>query len=143
MRWENPIFRTDRFRDVYPKNLKLKDPDSWAIFPLVYQDPRRRVRKGEWPEQPANPAQGVGRPSRYNLFGTNRAGVDVFAQMVHGTRIGTVGGLCFDGHRGARSGSPSARLAGYLGGWVDMLLEPRDRGGDVHPVASANLGTVG
>jgi peptide/nickel transport system permease protein len=48
--WQDPtIFRTeDRFRDVYPKNLKEKDPDSWAIWPLKYQDPLRPVRAGEW-----------------------------------------------------------------------------------------------
>jgi peptide/nickel transport system permease protein len=121
MRWENPIFRTDRFRDVYPANLKLKDPDSWAVFPLVYQDPRRRVREGEWPDQPANPAQDLGKPSRFNWFGTNRAGVDVFAQMVHGTRTALLVGFVSMGIAGA-IGIVVGALAGYLGGWVDMLL---------------------
>jgi peptide/nickel transport system permease protein len=121
MRWENPIFRTDRFRDVYPANLKEKDPDSWAIFPLVYQDPRRRVRAGEWPNQPANPAQDVGEPNRYNWFGTNRAGVDVFAQMVHGTRTALLVGFVSMGIAGV-IGIIVGALAGYLGGWVDMLL---------------------
>jgi peptide/nickel transport system permease protein len=121
MRWENPIFRTDRFRDVYRDNLKSKDPDSWAIWPLVYQDPRRRVRAGEWPDQPANPAQDFGRPSRYNWFGTNRAGVDVFAQMVHGTRTALLVGFVSMGIAGA-IGIVVGALAGYLGGWVDMLL---------------------
>jgi len=121
MRWENPIFRTDRFRDVYPGNLKEKDPDSWAIWPLVYQDPRRRVREGEWPDQPANPAQDLGQPNRYNWFGTNRAGVDVFAQMVHGTRTALLVGFVSMGIAGA-IGVVVGALAGYLGGWVDMLL---------------------
>src|SRR3954465_11641296 len=84
--WENPIFRVDHFRGIYPRNLNEKDLDSWAVWPLVYQDPNRRVRAGEWSDQPANPAREAGRPSRINWFGTNRAGVDVFAQMVHGTR---------------------------------------------------------
>src|SRR3989304_7630514 len=47
LRWGGAIFRQDRFRDVYPANLQEKDPESWAAFPLVYQDPRRRVRDGE------------------------------------------------------------------------------------------------
>ncbi len=48
--WENPIFGIsgDKFRGAYPDNLKKKDPDSWAIWPLVYQDPYRKVRTREW-----------------------------------------------------------------------------------------------
>src|SRR5215467_3436060 len=30
--WENPVFFQDRFRGNYVKNLKEKDPDSWAIW---------------------------------------------------------------------------------------------------------------
>jgi peptide/nickel transport system permease protein len=120
-RWENAIFRQDRFRDIYPANLKAKDPDSWAIWPLVYQDPNRRVRDGEWPGQPANPTQDFGRPSRFNWFGTNRAGVDVFAQMVHGTRTALLVGFVSMGIAAA-IGIVVGALAGYLGGWVDMLL---------------------
>src|SRR5688572_14087168 len=40
--WENPIFFKDRFRKIYPENLQKKDPESWAVWPLVYQDPYRR-----------------------------------------------------------------------------------------------------
>jgi peptide/nickel transport system permease protein len=121
MRWENSIFRRDRFRDVYPANLKSKDPDSWAIWPLVYQDPRRRVRDGEWPGQPANPTQAAGRPNQFNWFGTNRAGVDVFAQMVHGTRTALLVGFVSMGIA-SLIGIIVGGFAGYLGGWVDMLL---------------------
>ena len=42
-------------RHLSRRILKQKDPESWAIWPLVYQDPQRRVREGEWPDQPANP----------------------------------------------------------------------------------------
>ena len=37
--WENPVFHKDRFRKRYPENLRKKDPESWAIWPLVFQDP--------------------------------------------------------------------------------------------------------
>jgi len=120
-RWENAVFRRDRFRDVYPTNLQQKDPESWAIWPLVYQDPKRRVRDGEWPGRPANPAQDAGRPSRLNWFGTNRAGVDVFAQMVHGTRTALLVGFVSMGIAGV-IGIIVGALAGYLGGWADMVL---------------------
>lgn len=125
-RWENAIFRTeDRFRGIYPKSLKEKDPDSWAIWPLVYQDPYRRVREGtkegDDQDRPSNPTQNRGEPNRYNWFGTNRAGVDVFAQLVHGTRtallIGVVS-MAISSVIGVTLGA----LAGYMGGWVDIVV---------------------
>ena len=119
--WENPIFLKDRFRNVYPANLKEKDPESWAIWPLVYQDPYRRVRSGEWPGQPGNPSGVEGSPNRYNWLGTNQQGFDVFAQMVHGTQIALSVGFVSMGIAAA-IGITIGALAGYLGGWVDMVL---------------------
>ena len=42
-RLEPAIFSTDKFRGTYPANLTQKDPASWAIWPLVFQDPYRAV----------------------------------------------------------------------------------------------------
>ena len=92
-KWENPVFYKDRFRRIYPENLKKKDPDSWAIWPLVYQDPYRRIREGEWPNQPENPSGVTGKPNPVNMLGTDQSGRDVFAQMVHGTRIAMLVGF--------------------------------------------------
>lgn len=192
--WENPVFQHDRFRKVYPKNLKSKDPDSWAVWPLMYQDPERRVRRGEWweveyqdasralasldednngelsrdelsptkgasdearafleqvekadagedgaisleearavvesvnsgesfvVESPGN--GGYAKPSRVNWLGTNKAGVDVFAQMVHGTRIALLVGFVSTGIA-SLIGIIFGATAGYFGGWIDMLL---------------------
>ena len=118
--WENPIFNKDRFRGRYVENLKANDPHSWAVWPLVYQDPYRRIRsEGEWPGRPENPIDGP--PSRYNWFGTNQSGVDVFAQMVHGTRTALLVGFVSMGIAGA-IGIVVGALAGFLGGWVDALL---------------------
>jgi peptide/nickel transport system permease protein len=119
--WENPIFTKDRFRLVYPENLKKKDPDSWAVWPLVYQDPYRRVRANEWPEQPENPTGDKGVPSKVNWFGTDQRGFDVFAQMVHGTTIALLVGFVSMGIAGA-IGITFGAFAGYLGGWADVLL---------------------
>src|SRR4051812_5530384 len=119
--WENPIFRKDRFRNNYYQSLRKKDPESWAIWPLVYQDPNRQVQEGEFPDQPKNPARDQGRPSRYNPFGTDQAGVDVFAQMVHGTRTALLVGFVSMGIAAAIGISVGA-LAGYFGGWIDMIL---------------------
>jgi peptide/nickel transport system permease protein len=119
--WENSIFFRDRFRGIYPENLKAKDPESWAVWPLVYQDPYRRVRADEWPGQPGNPSGPEGRPSSTNWFGTNQQGFDVFAQMVHGTQIALSVGFVSMGIAAA-IGVTVGGLAGYFGGWVDMLL---------------------
>jgi peptide/nickel transport system permease protein len=118
-RWENEVFFRDGFRMRYAENLKEKDPKSWAVWPLVFQDPYRRVREGEWPGQPGNPSYAP--PNRHNFFGTTHPGVDVFAQMIHGTRIALLVGFVATGIA-ALIGITIGALAGYLGGVVDMLL---------------------
>lgn len=119
--WENPVFQKDRFRKRYAKNLQEKDPESWAIWPLVYQDPYRRVRDDEWPGRPGNPTGADGRPSRLNLMGTTQNGVDVFAQMVHGTRIAMLVGVISMG-LAATIGIIVGAIAGYFGGWIDICF---------------------
>ncbi|MCA9040522.1 MAG: ABC transporter permease, partial [Planctomycetaceae bacterium] len=119
--WENPIFLKDKFRQVYPKNLKKNDPDSWAIWPLVYQDPERRVKAGEFEGIEANPTQDDGVPSKQNIFGTDRRGFDVFAQMVHGTRIALLVGFVSMGIA-TIIGIAVGALGGFCGGWIDIIL---------------------
>ncbi len=119
-RLEPVIFTKDRFRGEYPRNLKEKDPESWAIWPLFFQDPYRSVRNNEWPGRPANPSRDEGRPSRTNLFGTDQYGVDVLAKMVHGTTVALLVGFLSMGIAGT-IGIVVGALGGYFGGWVDML----------------------
>jgi peptide/nickel transport system permease protein len=119
-RLEPVIFAKDKFRGEYPRNLRQKDPDSWAVWPLVFQDPYRAVRADEWPGLPENPSRDEGRPSRRNLFGTDQAGVDVFAKMVHGTTIALLVGFVSMGIAGT-IGIVVGALGGYFGGWIDML----------------------
>lgn len=121
-KWENPIFQKDRFRKRYnPEKFKEKDPKSWVVWPLVYQDPFRRVREGEWPGQPGNPSGADGRPSWNNLFGTDQQGIDVFAKMVHGTRTALLVGI-FSMAIAGTVGIVAGALAGFYGGWVDMAI---------------------
>lgn len=135
--WENPVFRKDRFRNNYPWKLHAEDPDHWAIWPLVYQDPYRRVQQKDWglynrqskqwsfapgwEARPENPYATQGSPNSFNFFGTNQQGFDVFAQMVHGTQIALSVGFVSMGIAGV-IGIAIGALAGYLGGWVDTVL---------------------
>jgi len=119
-RLEPAIFATDRFRGTYPRNLKEKDPESWAVWPLFFQDPYRSVRNDEWPGRPENPAQDAGHPSWQNPFGTDQAGVDVLAKMVHGTTVALLVGFVSMGIAGT-IGIVVGALGGYFGGWIDML----------------------
>jgi peptide/nickel transport system permease protein len=119
--WENPVFVNDRFRNIYTTSLEAKDPESWAIWPLVYQDPYRRVRDNEWEGKPGNPVSTKGEPNRINWFGTDQQGFDVFAQMVHGTQIAlSVGFVSMS--IAAAIGITLGALAGYIGGWVDIAI---------------------
>lgn len=118
-RWENPIFFRDSFYRVYPKNLREKDPNSWAIWPLVYQDPYRRLKPDEWPGHPGN--ENNAPPNRFNLMGTDNTGRDVLARMVHGTQIALLVGFVATGIE-AIIGIVIGALGGYLGGWVDIVL---------------------
>jgi peptide/nickel transport system permease protein len=119
-RLEPVIFTKDKFRGEYPRNLQEKDPDSWAIWPIFFQDPYRSVRADEWPGRPANPSRDEGRPSRMNPFGTDQYGVDVLAKMVHGTTVALLVGFLSMGIAGT-IGIIVGALGGYFGGWVDML----------------------
>ena len=121
-RWEPAVFVNDLIKPYYYKNLKLKDPESWAIWPLVFQDPNLRMRENERDGYPENPKGASGYPNRFNFLGTtNREGFDVFAQLVHGSRRALLVGFVSMGIAAAIGISLGA-LAGYFGGWIDMLL---------------------
>jgi peptide/nickel transport system permease protein len=118
--WENADLKVKEMRLIYALNLKKKDPESWAIWPLVYQDPYRRIRDNEWGDRPGNPTGGE--PSSINLFGTMPAtGYDVFAIMVHGTRTALLVGFVSMGIAGF-IGIIIGSLAGYFRGPVDVAL---------------------
>lgn len=118
--WGVGLFRHEGvLRSRIEESLRV-DPDSWAVWPLVYQDPERRIKTGEFGDQPENPLNG-GPPNRFNLFGTDTQGIDVFAQMVHATLTALSVGFVSMGIAGA-VGITLGSIAGYLGGWADMLV---------------------
>lgn len=118
---EPTVFRNLDFRTNYAHGLTKNDPDGWAIWPLVYQNPYDRVREGEWPGHPGNESGATGSPNRWSPFGTTQYGIDTFAQVVHGTRTAiTIGFVSMS--IAATIGIIIGALSGYFGGWVDMLL---------------------
>ena len=119
-KWEPAIFIKDLIRNN-PRRIQEKDPESWAIWPLIYQDPYRRVRDKEWPNIPGSPSGEEGHPNRFNLLGTNREGVDVLAQLVHGTTVALLVGFVSMGIA-TLIGVVIGALSGYFGGKVDMVL---------------------
>lgn len=117
--WENNVFKRDGFRRTnYSASLKT-DPESWALWPPVYQDPFSRIRSGEFSGQPETPNNG-GPPSRFSPFGSDAEGIDVFAQMVHATLTALSVGF-FSMGIAASIGITLGALAGYFGGWIDSL----------------------
>lgn len=116
---EPSFFHEDGFRGTYPRNLLEKDPESWAVWPLVYQDPYRRVYRGEWPDDPGNATRQA--PSTRHLFGTDDRGRDVFARVVFGTQIALVVGMVSMAIAGL-IGVLLGGMAGYLGGVVDHAV---------------------
>jgi peptide/nickel transport system permease protein len=119
--FENPVFFRDKFYARYYYNLRAKDPNSWAVWPLVYQDPLRWVDAGEFPGVPANPTGEKGQPNKHNWMGTTDIGIDVFAQMVHGTKIALLVGFVSTGVA-AMIGITLGGIAGYCGGLIDGLI---------------------
>ncbi len=119
--WEDRLTVAQEMRKRYtPKKFEAA-PGSWALWPLIFQDPFRRVRASEWPDQPGNPSGIEGQPSRNNLLGTNQTGIDVLAVLVHGTRVALLVGFVSTGIAAA-IGMTLGAIAGYFGGWADILL---------------------
>lgn len=65
-------------------------------------------------------AQRLEPPSGEHWLGTDEFGRDIFARLVHGTRISLTVGLVSVGI-GALVGGLLGLLTGYFGGWVDLL----------------------
>lgn len=121
--YERPLpLLADSYGRYSPWLLKQLDPEGWAVWPLVFQDPIRPIEDGEWAEDaPGNPVGDAGRPSKQNLMGTTSDGTDVFAQIVHGTREALLVGFVATGIS-ALIGVTVGAVAGYFGGWVDTVI---------------------
>jgi peptide/nickel transport system permease protein len=91
------------------QNLKKLKTDR-AVFPPVPYDPGEILLGQQY--QP---------PGREHWLGTDRLGRDVLAGLIHGSRYALTIGLVSVGISLA-IGVALGALAGYFGGWVDLLL---------------------
>ena len=60
-------------------------------------------------------------PSLTNLLGTTNQGMDVFSQLLHGSRIALLVGI-LSAIGSALIGTAVGLFSGYYGGWVDQVL---------------------
>ena len=104
---------------AYPVNLERKDPESWALFPPIYQDPEVRVTAGEREGDPGNRTRQ--HPSARHLFGTDDHGRDVFTRVLYGARSALLCGPCLHGDRRGR-GAHGGSHRPMVGGWGSMRL---------------------
>jgi len=103
------------FSDFYPEleDQSWKEVDTdWAIWPAVRWNPGQfdpsavRLKPGDRPE---------------HLLGTDDAGRDVLARLIHGTVVAMLVGIVAMGIA-CSIGITLGMIAGFFGGWVDLLL---------------------
>lgn len=111
-----PVFQTEEFRTDFAAAL-ARDPESWALWPLVRADPIRRVPRGAGSLE----AEVRAPPSLRHPLGTDDLGVDVFAQLVFGTRTALLVG-CSSMAIAAGLGIVLGAAAGYFRGFADFAI---------------------
>lgn len=110
--FENPLYHQEKVTNYTTLALALdaqKEPYSAWFPPLRYG------------YRDTDPTRNVEPPSAQHWLGTDTEGRDVFARMLYGTRISlTIGVVAVSIYVGI--GLLLGALAGYFGGWADMLI---------------------
>ena len=89
-----------------------EDEDSWAVWPLIpFGEYEIDQDCGTWPAP----------PSTRHWLGTDHIGRDLASRMIHGTSVAVRVGFISMGIAAA-IGIFIGGLAGYFGGWVDILI---------------------
>ncbi len=91
------------------REILAADPDSFALWPPFRLGPLRTSGAILSP------------PSRAHPLGTDGAGRDLFAQVIHGSRVSLFVAL-LSGLTAFLLGVPLGSLAGMAGGWTDRIL---------------------
>lgn len=110
--WSNPLYLQRPIVDYTTERVELEAAgiSVSAIFPLQTQHYRD-----------TNPAESVQPPGEKHWLGTDLEGRDIFARMLYGTRISlTIGVVAVSIY--VFIGVVLGALAGYFGGWTDVLV---------------------
>jgi peptide/nickel transport system permease protein len=110
--FENPLHFTEKVQNYRLERERLQalgaPPSAW--FPPIPYSYRE-----------TEPTRGLQSPSPTHLLGTDTEGRDVFCRMLYGTRISlTIGVVAVFIY--VSIGVALGALAGYFGGWVDLLV---------------------
>jgi peptide/nickel transport system permease protein len=109
---ENPLRFTEQVRNYRVERERLIEQGQppAALFPLIPYSYRE-----------TEPSRSLQQPSSQHWLGTDTEGRDVFCRMLYGTRISlTIGVVAVFIY--VSIGVALGALAGYFGGWVDMLV---------------------
>lgn len=115
MKWGDKIYFPAVHSSVEMKNIDYKklageDPNIFAIFPPIPYSPNEY-----------NLNELLDAPSSKHLLGTDDQGRDVASQLIHGSRISlTIGFVAVSIY--VIIGIILGALAGYYGGWIDILI---------------------
>lgn len=90
-------------------------PDDWAILPFYERGPYSIPPLSQMSRpMPLPPGEG-------GLLGTDNTGRDTFARLIHGTRVSlSIGVVAVSIY--LLIGTVLGLLAGYFGGWVDVIV---------------------
>jgi ABC-type dipeptide/oligopeptide/nickel transport system permease subunit len=98
-------------RDYYGEAVaSSQDQSCWGVFPPVHWGPFQQVVGGE-----------LKAPDAAHLLGTDNIGRDVLARVLHGGRVSLAVGFVAVGIY-LFIGIVVGLMAGYFGGWVDLLV---------------------
>jgi peptide/nickel transport system permease protein len=110
--FDNPLYFTEKVVNYRLERDRLVQAGTppLALFPPIPYSYRE-----------TNPRASLESPSRRHWLGTDTEGRDVFCRMLYGTRISlTIGVVAVSIY--VSIGIVLGALAGYFGGWVDLLV---------------------
>ena len=125
-RWYFPVFAEyaeTEFGGEFETEADYRDPfvaglveagDGWMLWPPIRYGPRT-VNFDLRRPAPAPPAAG-------NWLGTDDQARDVLARLIYGFRLSVLFGCCLTAVSSV-VGVAAGAVQGYLGGWVDLLLQ--------------------
>ncbi|MCX7044655.1 MAG: ABC transporter permease [Candidatus Sumerlaeota bacterium] len=109
--WANPLYSSSASRNyAEPAPNQSTSSTALCLFPIYRHNYSN-----------TDPKQSLNAPSWTHWFGTDKEGRDVLARILYGTRISlTIGVVAVSIY--VAIGIFLGALAGYFGGWIDMLI---------------------